>query len=523
MTADAETRDQRWEQGPQRLTALLIKLGPLFVKIGQFLALRPDLLPQQYCDELLRLVDRAPTIPWEDIASIVAEELGAAPENIFAFISKRPLSAGSIAQVHLAETKQGEKVAVKVQRPNLAEHVERDLRRVRLLARLLDSSGVGPLTSARETVDEIARWLHEELDFKHELRNQTHLYHVTSPQGTARIPRPFPELSGRRVLTAEHLAGVPFSELVRLRRGGEITRIESMRLDFEALGKHLIETAFHQIFTLRRFHADPHPGNLIAMADNVIGFVDFGLTDVLPKALEEVQFDYLAALYNHDVRGMYRAISKMIEPGPESDSGAFRCDFMVETTRWLTLIEDEASDTRPRSSTAGYMVLLMQLARRHRMRVPTSILSMYRTLLTAESVAHELDAGADLRSVGRRFFADAQVERFLSTLEPKSIFALLMQLTEFSRSTPSHLHELLSDVAEGRFVLPVQNEESAHARRAANQRARLLTLAILSTGLALLLAVDGLSGAFGQTMDKLLWGGLAGIYAWMALIWWRMD
>jgi predicted unusual protein kinase regulating ubiquinone biosynthesis (AarF/ABC1/UbiB family) len=161
----------------------------------------------------------------------------------------------------------------------------------------------------------------------------------------------------------------------------------------------------------------------------------------------------------------------------------------------------------------------MRLARLHRMRVPRSILALYRTLLTAETVAYQIGGTATLRSVGRRFFAGYPIERFLRELTPDRLTASLMQLAEIARSAPGQMQEILSDLAEGRFVLAVRSEESEKKRRANTRRTRMLALAIVSTGIAALLTgADRLD----PTLSSVLWAVLAALYAGIAVLWWRL-
>jgi ubiquinone biosynthesis protein len=322
------------------------------------------------------------------------------------------------------------------------------------------------------------------------------------------------------VVTSEYIQGVAFSELVRRRGAAQRPRSGDLAVDAGELAENLLLSLFHQVFRVRRFHADPHPGNLVAMPGSVVGFVDFGLVDTLPANTEEVQAAYLNALYNNDVHGMYVSIIRILEPTPETDLEPFRRDFYEETQRWLARLEDEAENVSGRSTTGSYLIVLMRLARQHRMRVPRSILALYRTLLTAETVAYQIGGTATLRSVGRRFFAGFPIERLLRDLTPERVTASLMQLAEIARSAPGQVQEILSDLAEGRFVLAVRSDESERKRRANNRRTRLLALAIISTGVAALLTgADRLD----PTLSTLLWTVLAGLYAGIAVLWWRLK
>jgi ubiquinone biosynthesis protein len=509
--------------GPERLIRLLVRLGPTFIKIGQFLALRPDILPAAYCDELLRLVDRAPSAPWDVIRDVIERELKAEPGDLFRTISRRPLAAGSIAQVHRAETWEGEQIAIKVQRPGLPAQIKRDLRKIRWLAGFLKVSGIAPFISPAELVEELERWLQQELDFSRELTNHTRMYQEMLSETSVRVPRPYAEFSSPYVITTEYLDGPPFSDLIRYARRGEFEQIERLGLDRDLLAERLIETSLDQIFRLRFFHADLHPGNLIAVSGNVIGLIDFGLTDVLDPTVQEVQSDYLGALYNNDIHGMYRAISQIFVPGKTTDLEAFRRDFFAETSRWLATLEDSSANGATRSPTASYMITLMQLARVHEMRPPTAVLSMYRTLLTSESVAYHLRTEANLRDVGRQFFNNLQLERLISSYHPIPVMSRLMQLNELVRSGPGNVHQLLSDLSEGRFVLSVQSTESEQTRGYSNRRARLLTLAIVSMTLALLLTFTaGRKGEWERVINYILWFLLLGVFGWMAILWRRL-
>ncbi len=200
---------------PVEFRNLLQRLGPTFIKIGQFLALRPDLIPQSYCDELMTLLDLAPPFPWSEARVILAQELGREPQEVFTYLNQRPLAAGSLAQVHLGHLRDGRSVAVKILRPNIERTIARDLKRARRIARLLDRTGVGFIVSPMEVVDELADWLKQEIDLSIELMNMRRLYRLTASSVDQYIPQAFPELSTRKVLVAEYVRGIPLSEVFR--------------------------------------------------------------------------------------------------------------------------------------------------------------------------------------------------------------------------------------------------------------------------------------------------------------------
>ena len=253
--------------GPVQFRQFLQERGPIFIKLGQYLALRPDILPETYCDELMRLLDRVPPFSWAEARTILTHELRRAPSDVFRYIDTNPAAAGSLAQVHRAVLKDGTEVAVKVQRPHIEEQVRRDLKRARMLARLLEAAGAQPGVSPREVVEELAEWLTQELDFRRELANLTRLHGLAIDSPVARIPRPFPHLSTARVLTSEYLHGIPFTDLLKAIRPGveeEARPVDAPGIDFRELTRNLIVSTLDQIFRYQFFHADLHPGNLFA-------------------------------------------------------------------------------------------------------------------------------------------------------------------------------------------------------------------------------------------------------------------
>src|ERR1051326_911922 len=237
--------------GPRGFRELLERLGPTFIKIGQYLALRPDLVSPEFADELMVLQDRAPSFAWADAESLLTTDLGHPPSALFHTIETRPVAAGSLAQTHLATLPGGTRGAVKSQRPGGREQVQRDLRRARTLARVLDLSGATLVADPRQIVAEIERWLMEELDLGRELANLTRLHSLMSGQPkVGRAPTPFPDLCGTHVLTAEYLAGVPVSELLAALRSeapDQRARAERISVDRDRLASHLITSTLTQI------------------------------------------------------------------------------------------------------------------------------------------------------------------------------------------------------------------------------------------------------------------------------------
>lgn len=515
----------RFVGGPTGFRALLERLGPTWVKLGQFLALRPDILPQEYCDELMRLLDALPPFPWPEAEAIIAGDLGGDPEQLFAYVDPTPVAAGSLAQTHRAVTRDGREVAVKVQRPGVRERVMRDLRRVDAIARLLELAQASAVVVPREVAAELRSWMLQELDLRRELRNMQRLHELARDSAAIRIPRPEPDLSGARVLTAEYIHGVPFTTLLADLRADAATGRDAHGLDLDLLAENLLDAALTQIFRYRFFHADLHPGNLIALPGDAVGFVDFGLCDELEPAIREGQTRYLAALYERDVGRMHAALDDILVVGDDSDPLAFRAEFTRTTRDWLARMPAEPQGHAlgaGRSPIAGWMVAAMRVARQHRMRLPPRVLSMYRALLTAESVANELGAGADLGSVGREFFGRLRSEDGFARIQRADLEAVAISAIGLLRDAPDQVHRILRETAEGRFALPVDVAEPPSRTRARRVRVRLVAAALLSVGIAAALARAEVPHLAGVDLGWLLAALLCGLYAAIAVGWSRL-
>jgi ubiquinone biosynthesis protein len=512
--------------GPGGLRRLLERLGPTWIKIGQYLALQPDLISREYADELMRLFDRVPPVRWDVARQVIRDDLGAYPEELFASINPEPVGSGAVAQTYRARLKDGDEVAVKVQRPGIRAQVERDVGRIRFLTRLLDLAGISLAVSPRDLAEELRDWMLAEIDFRHSLANVTVLYRLAADSDIERIPRPYPELSGPHVETTEFIQGVPLSAVLEARRGGSAGPwAEAMaEIDREEVAENLLAATLRQIFRYRFFHADLHPGNLFVFEDSTIGYVDFGLCVAWDGTMRERLLRYLDAVYRSDVEQMYRAASEILVPSEDTDMTAFRTEFFSESWRWMSRLR-ASGETRPGRSMddepspiAEWMIAIMRAARRNGLRVPSGIVSIYRALLVAESVAHQLEATADLRSVGRRFFERLGTEEFYRALDPSNLQQVAMSGLQLQRDGPGQMRQLLGNLVDGSFTVTVHTFEAPRVRRAWNRRLRMVVTAALSLGVTVLLTRPELP----NEVTVLLTIVLVVLYIMIAILWLRL-
>jgi ubiquinone biosynthesis protein len=525
-TIDERVRRRRAGARPlhERLRRWLERRGPTGIKLGQFLALRPDLVPQAYCDELLCLVDQAPHFPWSDVERIITADLGRPPDDAFAWIARQPAAAGSLAQVHAARTHDGSRVAVKVQREGVHGRIRADMRRARWVARLLRLTGVVNIISVEAVVDEFDRWLAEELDFARELQNVGRLQRLNDGREGVRIPRPYPALSGARVVTVEWLHGVPFSEVLWMASHGRAEDLAALGLDPSQLADSLLSTVVRQVLEDQFFHADVHPGNLIALPGNTVGFVDFGLAEPLDDTLRTGMSEYLDAVRTRDIERIYKSLVRdILTPSANANLDAFHGDVVAGARTWLReTAVDRPSGERP--PLVRYLMDVVRSARDNGVRIPVGVLAVYRTLLTAETIATRLDPRVDLTSIAGRFFVRWQVKQTLGSLNPDQLIVLATNVLALLRDGPGHVSRLLADLVDDRFVLRVQTTASGDDRRLADLRARLVTVAICTLGLVILFAASpALPWLGSRLVQALLLTATVGACGVMAVLWRRLS
>jgi len=272
---------QRWRRyptsEPQSLPAhfreALEELGPTFVKLGQVLSTRPDVLPPEYVTELARLQDQVPPLPWDIMREVIAEELGAAPETVFRRIEQRPMAAASLAQVHGALLADGQQVVIKVQRPNIVPTIEVDLTILKDLAHYVQHhTPLGEYYDLEAIADDFAETLHQELDYLREGHNADRFRQTFAHEPGIYIPKVYWEYTTRRVLTLERISGIKIDNVAALKAAG---------FDMQRLATQAARMSVKEILEDGFFHADPHPGNLVVMENGAIGAMDFGMVGTL--------------------------------------------------------------------------------------------------------------------------------------------------------------------------------------------------------------------------------------------------
>jgi ubiquinone biosynthesis protein len=374
-----------------RLRLVFEYLGGAWMKIGQALALRFDLLPDEYCAELLKLLNRTPPVPYEAIRQTILRELGSFPEQIFASFDPVPHATASIAQVHIATAHDGEKLAIKVQRPHVQEQFEADFRIFRMIAYLVGLWDALGGTALRSFSQEFERWSREELDFITEAKNGHRLQVRAEGDPIQVIAKVRFEFCSRRVLATKLLAGVSFLELSN---GGRAQNPESLRAlnlrpdDLKTIARNFSWSIFNQIFRDGIFHADPHPANIFVLRGNRIGFVDFGATGRLSKEFRSSLAKVFIHMYRGNIEGAVAENFKLLVPSQDSDLRQAREEFFVAYQMYRLAIGIPSASVR--RLTTQLLIDTMTISRRHKLLMPQELSIYYKTIMTVDAVLSDL-------------------------------------------------------------------------------------------------------------------------------------
>jgi ubiquinone biosynthesis protein len=470
-------RQQRAELA-RRLRLALDEAGGAFVKLGQVLSTRRDLLPDELVAELGQLQDRAAPVAWDEIQRLLATELGAPAGEVFAQVESRPLAAASIAQVHRAQLRSGEQVVVKVRRPGIEEIVDRDLDIAQRIANVLHrrTTWAGAI-GIRDLAQGFAVALNEELDFTIEARNLASVA-ATTRNDVVAVPATHPELSGRRVLVMDYLDGVA------LDRAGPLS--EQLGLDGVELARTLLHTLLTQIMTDGVFLADPHPGNLLLLRDGRLGLLDFGSVGRLDSTMRALLQRIVIAIDAADPTALTDALVDIVDrPEDVDEDGLERA-----VGRFMALHLGPGLAVN-----VNMFADLLLLVTRYGVAVPPEVAAVFRALATIEGTLTTLSPGFDIVAESRAF-ARAHVRE---ALVPESLGTAVMteavKLLPLVRRIPRRLDRITSALEHGRLSTGVRPFADERDRRVVTGLVHqtLLTILAAATGIvaAILLGTDG--------------------------------
>lgn len=363
------------------------ELGPTFIKLGQILSTRPDLLPPDYIDELSKLTDSVPPTGWEEIRSVLIEELGDEPEHVFAEIEHAPLAAASLAQVHAAVLSGGEAVVVKIQRPGIQTIIEKDLEILSDLAALAQRTSLSAIYNPKDVIDEFAFTLHNELDYRREGRNADRFRRNFANEAYLYIPHIFWEYSTSRILVMERLQGIGV---------GDIAALDAAGYDRQRVASNAARIIIKEILQDGFFHADPHAGNFVVLPGEVIGAMDFGMVGHLSDQDRRNLIRLYISAISIDAGGIVEQLVSM----NFADESVDRVGLAHEINRLLNKYYGlPLKDIRTRD----IFDEIMPIAFRYHLRLPAELWLLGKTMAMMEGIGLRLDPDFDIFSMSEPY------------------------------------------------------------------------------------------------------------------------
>ena len=467
---EADNKELLKEDFPIRLRLMLQELGTTFIKFGQLLASRPDLVGEKISEELSQLHDDNPPVNYEEIKELIEDQLGGSLNEFFVEFSEKSLATASIAQVHVAKLHSGEKVAVKVQKPNIEDIVETDLSIMKFIANESDRFDTGfKHLNLPAVIHEFDRSIHKEMDFDNELMNIRHLNDNFKYNDKIIVPVIYPDYSTEKVLTMEYVEGVKLSEVI----AGDDPKYNKI-----LIADRIVRAYLKQIFLDGFFHADPHPGNIFITDDNAVCFIDFGMMGVLDDEFRQDLAELMINFSDHNIDGLINQLIRMDILNEKTDINILKSDlndlfakyYGMELSRFNGIIED-----------------LLFLMHKYEVRLPNEFVLMARGLSMVENIALRLDPNINvveyLKPIARKLIVQRYNPKKMVNNAKNSFFAFEHVL----KGLPSLISKTFYKIEEGEVTV---NIEVKHISEIANQLSLAIIIAALLIGSSLVMLID---------------------------------
>ena len=464
---------------PEQLAKDLEKMGPIYIKLGQLLSTRNDLLPAEYIEALTHLQDNIHPFSFEEAEQVVQDELGVRISKGFSFFEATPLASASLGQVHRAILRDGRNVVVKIQRPGIRKQIAGDLEALEDIATFLDNhTEYGKNTHFMPVLDEFRRTLARELDYEHEAKNLLEVGENLKSFEAIIVPEPVKDYTTGKILTMEYIRGKKVTSL------GPLAHME---IDGIRLAEELFKAYLKQILVDGVFHADPHPGNVFVTEDNRIALLDLGMVGRISQSMQEKLLKLLLAVSegNSDAAG-----DIAIEIGRVRDD----FDEIGFRQKLTATIEEEQGANLEDIQIGSSMLTYSRYASESGLDMPSELTLVSKTLLNLDIVGRTLDPSFKPNDSIRRNASDIMQQRFAKSLSPSNLFSSLIETKEFVREMPGRINKILDALSKNQFKVKIDYGEEATFidgfQKIANRIATALVLASLIIGASLLMRIE---------------------------------
>ncbi|MFL6582951.1 MAG: ABC1 kinase family protein [Chthoniobacterales bacterium] len=457
----------------------LEKLGPTFVKVGQLLSTRVELMPRAYLEALERLQDKVEPFSFAEVERIVTSELGVRMSKAFSEFDDQPTASASLGQVHLARLRDGRRVAVKVQRPNIRERMFEDLDALDEIAEFLDGhTEFGKKYEFSRMLDEMRKSLLRELDYRQEAINLRTFGENLREFPSIIVPAPIADYCTERVLTMDYVPGRKVTEMSPLAR---------MEFDGEARADELFRAYLKQILVDGFFHADPHPGNVFLTDDYRVALIDLGMVGrIMPRMQEDLLQLLLAVAEGRGEEAAQTAI-KIGQPKPDFDEVGF-------TRRVSEIVAVQKSATVEQMQVGRLVLEVTTVAAETNVRVPQEMTMLGKTLLNLDQVGRALEPRFDPNAAIRRHAAEILERRVIKTLSPGNVFSSLLEVKDLLQRLPSRVNKIIDVISRNELKLNVDAIDEKTLilgfQKVANRITVGLIIAAMIIGAAMLMRVE---------------------------------
>ncbi|WP_136808044.1 ABC1 kinase family protein [Desulfosediminicola flagellatus] len=472
-----------------RFRLVLEELGPTFIKIGQVLSTRPDLIPPAWADELKKLQDRCSNVPFEDIRTVLLQEFPEGVGTLFAHIDEQPMAAASLAQVHRAKLKDGTEVVIKVLRPGSRKMVEEDMSLLKGLAQLVEQYFSDLGYSPNAVAKEFSRELLKEINLIHEGQSTDRLRRYFKSDTTVYFPKVYWQSTTRNVLTLEEIKGRLLSTL----SPDDLTPLER-----RAIVARGTDAVFAQCLQYGFFHADPHPGNIILKHDNSICFIDCGMTGQLDRLTTEHLIDLVAGVIKADIDKLCRVVIELTETDPAiTDRRDFRTDLQH-------LISHFQQTNLENLDIAFLLSEFFGMLQRYKIQCPGDLVLLTKALTTIEGVAEQFDPTFDVLSHVEPRIQEVVMGRYGYNAIRNRMQKTVMGYLELFEDLPADFQRFLGYFRHSRFTLNLELKRLEHLADKIDLSSRIMGMAMiisaLIVGSSILILADSMStehGVFG--------------------------
>ena len=484
----------------EELAADLEKLGPTFIKLGQLLSTRADLLPSPYLEALTRLQDRVEPFAYEEVDRIVSGEIGVRISKAFADFDPQPLAAASLAQVHRASMRDGREVVVKVQRPNIREQIVEDLEALGQIAQFLDAhTELGKRYDFENMLNGLRSSLLRELDFKLEASNLITFSENLREFEQIIIPEPVEDFCTSRVLTMEYIPGKKITELSPLRL---------MEIDGPGLARELFRAYLKQILLDGFVHADPHPGNVFLTDDDQIALLDLGMVVRLLPSFRDNVLRLLLAISEGRGEEAAEVTIRMGEPKSRFDKADF-------TKRIGELVAEHGEASLSRLNSGQVVLEITKISADCWFRLPSEFTMVAKTLLNLDRVVFSLDPGFEPTAIIRQRAMEILQRNLMQSIAPNNLIGGVVEIKEFVEKLPGRVNKILDTIGNNEFKIDVNAIDEKIVleglQKVANRISLGLILAALIVGASMLMRIETPFKIFGYPGFAMIFFLLAAI------------